>query len=150
MKNNKIYSIILSVAIAFGLWSYVVNNVSEQADWTFNNIPVIREGEAVLSERNLMVTDMSVNTVSLHLSGARDDLNRIDSSNTSVKVDLSTIQEPGENIPLNYKPSYPSDVGSNAFTVSDRSPSQIPVSVDYRRTFEIPVEDRPPFGKLYL
>lgn len=140
MKNNKIYSVILSVVIAFGLWSYVVNNVSEQADWTFYNIPVIREGEAVLNERNLMVTGMSAKTVSLHLSGARDDLNRIDSSNTSVKVDLSAIQEPGQDIPLNYKPSYPSDVGSNAFVVSDRNPAQILVSVDYRRTLEIPVQ----------
>lgn len=140
MKNNKLYSVILSIVIAFGLWSYVVNNVSEQADWTFYNIPVIREGEAVLAERNLMVTGMSAKTVSLHLAGARDDLNKIDPSNTSVKVDLSTIQEPGENIPLNYKPSYPSEIGNNAFSVSDRSPAQILVSVDYRRTREIPVQ----------
>jgi len=139
MEKNKGYSIILSLVVAFGLWLYVVNNVSEQADWTFNNIPVVREGETVLSERNLMVTDISVDTVSLHLSGARDDLNKIDSSNTSVKVDLSTITEPGEKIELNYKPSYPSDVGANVFEVTDKNPSVIYVSVDYRRSFEIPV-----------
>lgn len=140
MTKSKLYSIILSVAIAFGLWLYVVNNVSEQADWTFNYIPVVREGEAVLSERNLMVTDISAETVSLHLSGSRDDLNKIDSKNTSVKIDLSKIQEPGEKIPLNYVPSFPSEVGSGAFEVTDRSPAQIYVSVDYRRSLEIPVE----------
>lgn len=139
MTKNKLYSIILSVAVAFGLWMYVVNNVSEQADWTFYNIPVVREGEAVLSERNLMVTDISATTVSLHLAGSRDDLNRIDSSNTSVKIDLSSIKEPGDHI-LNYTPSYPSDVKSNAFEVSGRNPDAIYVSVDYRRTYEIPVQ----------
>lgn len=140
MTKSKLYSIILSVLVSFGLWLYVVNNVSEQADWTFYNIPVVREGEAVLAERNLMVTDISANTVSLHLSGARSDLNQIDSSNTSVKVDLSSITEPGEKIALTYKPSFPSDVSSNAFEVKDKSPAEIYVSVDYRRTFEIPVQ----------
>ena len=139
MTKSKGYTIVLSLVIAFGLWLYVVNNVSEQADWTFNNIPVVREGETVLSERNLMVTDISADTVSLHLSGTRDDLNKIDSSNTSVKVDLSTITEPGQKIELNYKPSFPSDVGYNAFEVTNKDPAAIYVSVDYRRTFEIPV-----------
>lgn len=140
MTKSKLYSAVLSVVIAFGLWLYVVSNVSEQADWTFYNIPVVREGEAVLSERNLMVTDISATSVSLHLSGSRDDLNKIDSSNTSVKIDLSNIKEPGEKILLTYTPSYPSDVRSNAFEVSGKNPDAIYVSVDYRRTYEIPVQ----------
>ena len=139
MAKNKLYSIILSAVIAFGLWLYVVSNVSEQNDWTFYNIPVVREGEAVLNERNLMITDISADSVSLHLSGARNDLNKLDSSNMSVKVDLTKIYEPGEKIPLTYTPSYPSDVASNAFEVVDKNPATIYVSVDYRRTFDIPV-----------
>lgn len=140
MTKSKLYSVILSFVVAFGLWLYVVSNVSEQADWTFYNIPVIREGEAVLADRNLMVTNISAHTVSLHLSGSRDDLNKVDEKNTSVRIDLSNISEPGEKIPLNYKPSYPSDVGNNAFEVTDKNPATIYVSVDYRRTLEIPVE----------
>lgn len=139
MRKSKTYSALLSLVIAFGLWLYVVNNVSSETDVTFNNIPVVRVGEAVLSERNLMVTSISANTVSMNLHGSRDDLSKVDSSNTSVKVDLSNIQEPGENIPLQYTPSYPADVSSGAFEVSDRNPATIYVSVDYRRTFEIPV-----------
>ena len=139
MAKNRLYSILLSVVVAFGLWLYVVNNVSEQADWTFYNIPVVREGESVLAEKNLMITDISVNTVSLHLSGTRDDLNKVNDKNTSVRIDLSKIDEPGEKIKLNYIPVYPTDVGSNAFGVEERNPDGIYVSVDYRRTFEIPV-----------
>ena len=139
MAKNKFGSILLSLAIAFGLWLYVVSNISLQTDWHFYNIPVVREGEAMLSERNLMVTDISADTVSLHLSGTRDDLNKLDNKNTSVKIDLSTITEPGEKIPLNYKPSYPSEVGSNAFEVLEKTPAELYVSVDYRRTLELPV-----------
>lgn len=140
MKKNKIYSMILSVVVAFGLWLYVVNNVSSEMDATFNNIPVVREGESVLKERNLMVTGISHETVSLNLFGSRDDLNKVDSSNTSVKIDLSNIQEPGEKIPLTYVPSFPLEIGVGALDVLEKYPTEIYVSVDHRRTFEVPIQ----------
>ena len=138
-KGRKISSAILSLVIAFGLWLYVVNNVSKEDDINFNNIPVVREGESILNEQNLMITNLSTETVSLHLAGSRDDLNKVDSSNMSVKINLSNIKEPGDRIPLTYTPSYPATVANTAFEVVNKSPSVIFVSVDYRRTFEIPV-----------
>lgn len=138
-KNRKVSSAVLSLIIAFGLWLYVVNNVSKEDDITFNNIPVIREGETVLSEKNLMITDISTETVSLNLAGSRDDLNKVDSSNLGVKINLSNIDEPGERIPLTYTPSYPATVTGSAFEVRSRNPSVVFVSVDYRKTYEIPV-----------
>ncbi len=139
MPKNKIYSMILSVVVAFGLWMYVINNVSESTDVTFHGIPVTRAGEAVLSERNMMVTSISNSAVSVNLAGTRDDLNKVDSSNMSAQIDLSNIKEPGR-VGLNYNMSYPPDVASTAFEVSERMPSTIYVEIDYRRTFEIPVQ----------
>lgn len=138
-KERRITSAILSLVIAFGLWWYVVNNVSMEDDITFNNIPVVREGESVLNEKNLMITDISASTVSMNLIGSREDLNKVDSSNLSVKINLSNIEEPGERIPLAYVPSYPATVANTAFEISHKNPSVIFVSVDYRRTLEIPV-----------
>ena len=138
-NERRITSAILSLVIAFGLWWYVVNNVSMEDDITFNNIPVVREGESVLNERNLMITDISTETVSMNLIGSREDLNKVDSSNMSVKINLSNIDEPGERIPLTYVPSYPATVANTAFEISYKNPSVIFVSVDYRRTLEIPV-----------
>lgn len=139
-KERRITSLILSLVIAFGLWWYVVNNVSVEDDITFNNIPVVREGESVLNERNLMITEISTESVSMNLMGSREDLNKVDSSNMSVKINLSNIEEPGERIPLQYIPSYPATVANTAFEVSHKNPSVIFVSVDYRRTSEIPVK----------
>ena len=138
-QERKVTSLILSALIAFGLWWYVVNNVSMEDDITFNNIPVVREGESVLNEKNLMITDISTESVSMNLTGSREDLNKVDSSNMSAKINLSNIDEPGERIPLTYTPSYPATVANTAFEVSHRNPSVIFVSVDYRRTVEIPV-----------
>lgn len=139
MKKSKLYSIILSVVIAFGIWLYVVSNISREDDRTFSNVQVVLEGESLLNEQNLMITSVSTNNVSLHLSGTRSDLNKLNSSNITVKVDLSKIYEPGERIALSYTPSYPADVASNAFVVESKTPSSIYVNVDYRRTKEIPV-----------
>lgn len=139
-EKNKLYSILLSVVIAFGLWLYVDSNVSETDDNTFYNIPIVVTGESVLNERNLMITGKSSETVSLHLSGARSDLNKLDSSNITVKIDVSQIKEPGEKIPQIPDPSYPADVPKNAITVEKMTPSEFYVSVDYRRTLEIPVQ----------
>lgn len=138
-SERRISSAILSLAVAFGLWLYVVNNVSMEDDITFNNIPVVREGESVLNEKNLMITEISTESVSMNLIGSRDDLNKVDSSNLSVKINLSNINEPGERIPLTYTPSYPATVANTAFEISSKNPSVIFVSVDYRRTLEIPV-----------
>ncbi|MBO7251312.1 MAG: hypothetical protein J6V25_01675 [Oscillospiraceae bacterium] len=139
MKRNKLYSAVLSVLLAFGLWLYVVNNVSSEAEDTFYNIPVVLEGEAILTERNLVITNQSVQTVSLKLSGTRSDLNKVNSGNITIKADLSTVDGPGDKIALTYTISYPGDVASNAFVVESRSPSYIYIDVDSRRTKEIPV-----------
>ena len=80
MARNKLYSMLLSVVVAFCLWLYVSNNVSIEDSNTFYNIPVVMEGESVLNEENLMITSMSANTVSLNLTGARSDLSKLDSS----------------------------------------------------------------------
>ena len=45
MRNNKLYSILLSVIVSFGLWLYVVNNVSVEDEITFYDIPVVLERE---------------------------------------------------------------------------------------------------------
>ena len=139
MRTNRLYSALLSVVVAFGLWLYVKNNVSIEDNNTFYNIPVVMEGEAILNEENLMITSVSANTVSLNLSGARSDLSKLDSSKLAAKVDLSGIKEPGEHIPLSYTISFPSDVSPSSFTQGNKNPGAIYVDVDYRRVTEIPV-----------
>lgn len=141
MRRNRAYSIALSLLIALSLWLYVVTTVSKEDDATFYNIPVVLEGEATLAEKNLMITHQSSQTVALHLSGARSDLNKVNSGNITVKVNLANIDEPGERIALSYSSiTFPGDVPNNAFVVESRSPSQVYVNVDYRRTKEVQVK----------
>ena len=87
--KNKITSFLLALAIAFGLWVYVITSVSPGSQETFYNIPVAREGETVLEERGLMITGVSTGTVNLTLSGTRKDLAKVNPGNITLKVDLS-------------------------------------------------------------
>ncbi len=139
MTKSKIYSIVLSIVVAFGLWLYVVNNVSQEDDVTFYNVPVVMEGEAALNEENLMITRWSSQTISVNISGKRSDLNKINNGNLTAKVNLKQIDEPGENIPLTYTLVYPDNVSANDFTEESKNPAHIYVDVDSRRTKEVPV-----------
>ena len=138
--KNKLTSVVLSVVIAFGLWLYVVTNVSMEDEDTFYNIPVVMEGETALLDRNLMITYQSASTISLKLSGTRSDLSKVSKDNITVKVDLSKVYDPGTQIPLTYDIGYPGTVANNAFVDLTRSPTYIFVNVEERRTKEVPVE----------
>ena len=139
MMKNKLTSIALSLVIAFGLWLYVVTNVSPEDEYTFYNIPVVMEGEVVLNEQNMMITDISADDINLTLSGNRSDLAKVNSGNITVKLDLTKIYEPGK-IALTPNISYPGDVASNALTEENRYPANIYVTVEARRNKEVPVE----------
>lgn len=138
-RNNKFYSILLSVVVAFGLWMYVVNNVSVEDSTTISGIPVVLDGEAVLNERNLMLTDVHTKTVSLRLRGPRSELAKVNAGNIVIKADLSGVYEPENKKFLTYTTTFPGNVASDALVTESKSPSYVQVSVDSRRTKEVPV-----------
>lgn len=138
--KNKFTSILLSAAIAFGLWMYVITSVSPGYEDTIYNIPVVLTGETTLKDRGLMIMGISNTNVSMTLSGNRSDMNKVNSSNITLKADLSTITEAGENIPLSYTHSFPGDVPDDAFVVESKSPDVIYVTVEERTIKEVPVE----------
>ena len=140
MKTKIVYAL-ASVCIAFGLWLYVTTTVSPESDETYYNIPVVMEGESVLNERGLMITEKPEDGVTLKLSGNRSDLIKVNSQNITIKVDLSKIYEPGETS-LQYLPLFPGDVPSNAFVIESKHPESITVNVEERRIKEVPVEIR--------
>ncbi len=127
--RNKILSGLLSVAIAFGLWLYVITYVSPGSEDTYYNIPVVFEGEAVLNDRGLMLSANERQTITLVLSGSRSDLKKVNSGNITVKASLNGIYEPGVS-DLDYTITYPGDVPSNAFVVESKNPENVSVSVE--------------------
>lgn len=137
--KSKFTSILLSVTIAFGLWMYVITSVSPGSEETYYNIPVIMDGEALLAERNLMITGTSATSATLKLSGNRSDLYKLNRENITLKANFGSILEEGTHS-ITYSISYPGDVAQNAFEVLSQSPKEIYVTVEKRVTKPVPVE----------
>ncbi len=127
--KSKLLSGLLSIAIAFSLWLYVTTYVSTGSEETFYNIPVVFEGETVFNDRGLMLSSGKQSTITLVLSGSRSDLNKVNSSNITVKASLSGIYDPGTH-ELEYSIAYPGDVPSNAFVEESRNPATVKISVE--------------------
>lgn len=138
--KSKVLSILLSLAVAFGLWLYVITTVSPGSEDTYYDIPVILEGETVLNERGLMITGISSRSVNVTLSGNRSDLAKVNRANITVKANLSTIYEPGSKLQLNYTVSFPGDLPNNAFEIQSKNPGSLYITVERRVTKEVPVE----------
>jgi len=139
MLENKVVRVLLSIAIAFGLWFYVITAVSTEYDQTFPNVPVVFQGEALLEDRGLMLTTEERPSVTLQLYGRRSDLSKLDSSNLAVVVDLSKIGEAGTHNLSTSNISYPVGIRQDSITVLDRTPSTISLTVENRLSKEIPV-----------
>lgn len=138
MTKSKLVSVLLSVFIAFGLWSYVITEVQPESTNTFYDIPITVVGETILNDNNLMITNWSARNVDLTLKGNRSDLNEVNEANIILKADMSKIYEPGTHR-IDINPSYPGNVASNAFTKLSQYPESITVTVERRINKDVPV-----------
>lgn len=140
--KSKLSQALLAVGLAVAMWLFVITTVSPGSKQTYYNIPVVLGNETVLAERGLMITARSTSTVTMELSGNRSDLIKVDSGNITLKADLSSIYEPGTDIPLTYTTTFPGNVASNAFVVESKVPGRIYITVERRISKAIPVEIR--------
>ncbi len=142
--KSKIGTFLLSLVLAFGLWTYVVNNVSKEETLPLYNVPVIFQNEGALTQRSLMLTDGMGQSVSLNITGNRAELYKLSSGNVSVVVDLSRVYDAGEQT-VQYSVHYPSGVDASSFeytadknrialTVENVVSKRIPVEVDFGET----------------
>ena len=144
MKNNSIFSnkivlILLSAILAFGLWIYVITVVSPNSETTIYDIPVSFEGDSVLEKsNNLIITAKQTTKIDLRVAGNRSDLNKLNSSNIKVKVDVTKIYDPSTH-DLNYTVILPGDIPTNAVSIQTKSPATVRVVVEQREEKEIPV-----------
>lgn len=138
MKKSNILTLLASIFIAFAMWLYVITVVSPGSEETIDNIPVILRNEANLNERGFMVISEELPTVTLTLSGNRTDLAKVDRSNISLIVDLSTVSERGTH-KLSYKPSFPGSVAEDAITIESRSPGTIELQIELLTKKDVPV-----------
>jgi YbbR domain-containing protein len=136
--KKKILMALLSLVLSFALRLYVITVVSPGSDDTFYDIPVIFTGETTLTERELIITDVLTEDVTLKLEGNRSDLVLLDRSNIEVIADLSRINMAGTHR-LRFDVYYPGTVSDGAFKILNQEPSEVTVVVENRKSVSVPV-----------
>ena len=137
MMKNKILTILLSLAIAFGLWIYVITVEQPESETTYYNIPVVLQNESILAERGLMIISERP-TVTLHLSSTRTNLNQLNESNINVIANVNSVVTPGTH-ELPYNVSYPGNIPAGSVTRKSSDPDMITLRVENRITKQVQV-----------
>lgn len=139
MKNNKFFTAIIAAIIAFCGWIYVVTVITPDYETTVYNIPLGVEGEALLEDKGLILMTRELPKVTLRLYGNRSDLNKLDNSNITLKIDLSKVYEAGVHS-LPFSVSYPGNIASGDIQIQQRLPgSRISIEVENLLRKEVPV-----------
>lgn len=137
-KNRKIFQVVLAIVIAVVLWLYVISVENPTGTSLLRDVPVQIQGEEILEENDLMVTDLSKDTVTLRLFGRKKTLMKISRKNVSFTVDVSSITEAGD-WTLTGRLNYPVNVSGDSVTVSRYEDLKVTVTVEPRTSRTIPV-----------
>lgn len=135
--KNKFVAALLSLVIAFGMWLYVVTNISQEIDLKLENVPVVFLNESAMTGRGLMITGGTNQTVTLNLVGNRSEIMELNNSNVSVVVDLSRIYDTGRQS-VSYTVNYPADVQADKISAT-ADKSRITLTVERRVSKKVPV-----------
>lgn len=130
ITESKVFWFAVSLFASLILWLYVTNTEGIPTEKTFHDVKVQFSGEEELHESSgLIVTELDHTTVDLTLSGLRRDIGKINSSNLSVTVDLSTVRSEGYYTML-YKVNLPEKINEDDITLVDSSHGSVNITVD--------------------
>lgn len=134
--KNKVLTLLLSLAISFGLWLYVVTVISPESETTIYNVPVELVGSGYLDTQDLIIVSQTNGLrVNLTLGGSRSDLSKLNNSNVTVIVDVSKINQAGE-----YQLGCSISFQSGTAEVLAQDPANITLTVVDKMTKTVPVE----------
>ena len=137
-KNQKVFQLILAIVVAMVLWLYVINVENPTGTARLGDLPIQLQGEEVLTENGLMVTDLSKDTVTIRLSGKKKTLMKISRKNVTLTLDVSSVTGPGD-WTLTSRLNYPANVNTDNVTISHSDDLKVTVTVKPQTTKTIPV-----------
>ena len=135
-KQRKIINRLLAIILALGVWLYVFNVENPTSPTPVRDIPIPIVGQEELTDRGLMVIQLSEDSVDLRISGRKKTLMNLNRSNITLELDVSTITTEGEHT-LSCLYDFPSNVGSDSVSISDWDDLRVTVTVARQETKEL-------------
>lgn len=125
LYDSRAFWMIVSLLTSITLWVYVSSVDKEEITRTFRGVKVELEGEDILRDsRNMVVTDMDTNTVTVVLTGPRRIIGSWDSDSISAVIDVSTITRSAYTS-KQYTISYPDGTDTSSISEDRRTPESI-------------------------
>jgi YbbR domain-containing protein len=138
--DSRVFRVIISVLTAFLIWMYFTSTQEEEIELVFNNVKVVFSGaEAMQSSKGFVVTEADTKSVSVLITGTRQNIGKLDSSDLQAVIDLSQVTRAGNNR-VSYKIVFPDSVDSTAVTVKSKTPEFIQFFVAKLSTKTVPVK----------
>lgn len=127
--DSKVFWVIVSLFCSLMMWAYVTSQDTTDKDLTFSGIAVEFEGqEELLAEKNLSITDVSADTVSIVVRGNRSTISKLKSSDIKAVIDVSDITSPN-NMTWTYKIVFPSYINESEISIVRKTPDTINFTV---------------------
>ncbi len=139
-KVNKALYMAISLLVAILFWVYVDNEQGNTITEDFSAIPIEFIGATdTLPNRDLMVAEVSTETVDLVLSGPRAAITNLKRDDIVLQVNLSSINSVGT-YPLNYELVSTNGVNRKDITIDRASVSTVTVKVIEMFEKTVPVD----------
>lgn len=126
--DSKIFWIIISLICSVLLWAYVSDQEGTIVEKTYAGVRVEFNGQEQLSGRNLSILKSDFSSVSIKVSGTRNELSKLDASNITAVVDVTNITQPNE-VELSYEVVFPNNVDTSELTITKKTPDTIKLTI---------------------
>ncbi|MDR2356968.1 MAG: hypothetical protein LBD92_02640 [Oscillospiraceae bacterium] len=139
--SSRTFYIVFSLLVSVALWIYVEYEVNTDATNVVSGIPVEFLNAELVPDRNLVITSVSDETVTLSFTGRRNAVSQLNNANVKVTVDLSQITGVGRSM-LKYTVVYSAGVNAKDFAIDGQSADYIALNVENRMETTKPVSGK--------
>ncbi len=129
MLKSKKFNIVLAILAAVALWAYVLGEVNPNTSDTIRGVPITFANEDALEAEGLTILQTSAQAVNVHISGNRNDVNRVEADDFTVTCDVEGLREGESTVRLTV-------TGPDTVTIDRLSEEKITVTVDELVTAE--------------
>lgn len=139
LSDSKLFVIALSLLISVVLWIYVTSVENDEYKLTLRGVPVELVGTSVLEDtKNMVVTDLSTNTVNVEIVGPRRIVAKLNADNIKAQIDVSKLTQSAY-ASMQYTISYPNGTDTSGISITRKVPDTINFTVSKLNSKSIPV-----------
>lgn len=125
IADSRLFWMAVALIISFGIWGYVTGMNTDETKRTFSGVVVEFAGQDTLSSsKNLVITDVDTNTVTVEISGPKRIVNRLSASDLCAQIDVSRLVNSAYTS-LSYSILFPDGIDTSNITVNNKTPDTI-------------------------